>query len=143
MKDDSLQTIELEMAILARRITSISSNKKHYKLDRSAYLLLHQITTTGTAGVKQLACELRLDISTVSRQAAALEVKGFVSKVPSPHDRRSYFYQVTELGSKELYEYKQFRLSRFSELLDDWSEEEQQHFGQLLKKFNHAIRDVT
>src|ERR1700730_17701741 len=110
MDELSLDTIELEMAILARRLTSITANIKVSNLDRSAYLLLHQIASHGSAGVKALADEFHLDISTVSRQAAALEQKGYVYRIPDPLDGRAYSHQITDLGTKELNEYKRVRM---------------------------------
>jgi len=138
MDEQSLEMIELELAILIRRTTSGTTNKKLWNLDRSAYLLLRRIATKGAVGVKVLAGEFKLDISTVSRQAAALEQKGYLFKIPDPLDGRAYSFQITELGTKELNEYKQARLDRISELLHDWPEEEKKVFGQLLKKFNQA-----
>jgi len=139
MDKQALETIELELAILIRRVTSISTQNKIGKLDRSAYLLLHQITSHGSAGVKALADEFHLDISTVSRQVAALEQKGYVERIPNPMDGRAYALQITELGLKEFKEYKLARFERISELLKDWPEDERKIFGDLLKKFNHTF----
>lgn len=139
MENHFLETIELELAILVRRITSISKNRKQSNLDRSAYLLLHQIASHGSAGVKALADEFHLDISTVSRQASALEQKEYVIKVPDPLDGRAFRFQITELGTKELNEYKQVRIEKITELLKDWSEEERKMFGELLRKFNRTF----
>ncbi|MFZ7943587.1 MarR family winged helix-turn-helix transcriptional regulator [Neobacillus sp. 19] len=138
MHEQSLEMIELELAILIRRTTSVSTNKKKWNLDRSAYLLLRRIATKGAVGVKVLAGEFQLDISTVSRQAAALEHKGYLYKIPDPLDGRAYSFQITELGTKELNDHKQARLERIAELINDWPEEERKVFGQLLKKFNQA-----
>lgn len=134
-----METIELELAILVRHINSIASDKKIGTLDRSAYLLLHQISAHGSAGVKALADEFRLDISTVSRQAAALEQKGYIYRTPDPQDRRSFSLQITDLGAKELDESKRARLARVTEKLKDWSDEDCHTFGKLLTKFNRTF----
>jgi DNA-binding MarR family transcriptional regulator len=139
VEEQPLETIELEMAILVRYLTSIASSKKIGNLDRSAYLLLRQISAHGSSGVKALADEFHLDISTVSRQAAALEQKRYVYRIPDPLDGRAFSLQITELGAKELAECKQTRLARVTEKLNDWSEEERQGFGQLLRKFNRTF----
>nr|WP_150959536.1 MarR family transcriptional regulator [Aneurinibacillus sp. XH2] len=139
MDPRSLETIELELAILVRHINSIASDKKIGTLDRSAYLLLHQISAHGSAGVKTLADEFRLDISTVSRQAAALEQKGYIYRTPDPQDRRSFSLQITDLGAKELDESKRARLARVTEKLKDWSDEDCHTFGKLLTKFNRTF----
>ncbi|WP_310732528.1 MarR family transcriptional regulator [Paenibacillus sp. 1011MAR3C5] len=139
----SLETIEFELAVLIRRVMSINANKKGAKLDRAAYLLLHQISVQGSAGVKVLGEELQLDISTVSRQAAVLEQKGYVRKVPDAQDGRAYFYQITELGEADLHEYKQSRLASINRLVESWDEEERDQFGQLLMKFNQSLKHRT
>src|ERR1700730_6392438 len=98
MDEHSLETIGVELAILHRRLTSITTYKKIGNLERSEYLLLDQITSHGSAGVKTLADEFNLDISTVSRQAATLKKKGYVYKIPDPLDKRAYSFQITDLG---------------------------------------------
>jgi DNA-binding MarR family transcriptional regulator len=139
MDEHSLEMIELELAILIRRTTSISNNKKFGNLDRSAYLILRRIKSKGAVGVKVLAEEFKLDISTVSRQAAALEHKGYLYRIPDPLDGRAYTLQLTEQGTNELFDYKQARLKRITELLEDWSDEERKLFGILLEKFNQSF----
>ncbi|MBP1964527.1 MarR family winged helix-turn-helix transcriptional regulator [Paenibacillus aceris] len=135
------ETIELELAILMRRLMAAATNKKVGSLDRSAYLLLHQISSHGSAGVKALAEEFHLDISTVSRQTAALEQKGYVYRIPDPQDGRAYSLQITEIGAKELVSNKQARFERVAELLQEWKMEDQQKFGELLCKFNRTFLD--
>jgi DNA-binding MarR family transcriptional regulator len=141
MDKHSLELIDLELAILLRRITS--TNKKLGTLDRSAYLLLHQIITKGAAGVKALADEFKLDISTVSRQAAALEQKGYVYRIPDPLDGRAYSLDITELGKKEFDENQNVRFEKFESILKDWSVEERKLFGQLLRKYNLSSLDTN
>jgi len=136
MDENSLETIELELAILIRRLSSFTAVGS---LDRSAYLLLRQISSHGSAGVKALSEEFSLDISTVSRQAAALEQKGYVDRIPDPLDGRAYSLQITELGAKELLENKAARMTGIADLLKNWSDEECEMFGQLMKKFNRTF----
>ncbi|MBB6733196.1 MarR family winged helix-turn-helix transcriptional regulator [Cohnella zeiphila] len=139
MEDRSLELIEQEMTLLARRITAIASDKRFGTLDRSAYLLLNHISFLGPSGVKALAEELRLDISTVSRQTAALEQKGFVIRIPDPRDGRAFTFQLSETGTAALNEDRQARLAQLRALLEEWSEEERSSFGKLLNKFNHTF----
>jgi DNA-binding MarR family transcriptional regulator len=132
----SLETIDHELTVLVRRVTS--NHKKLGNLDRSAYLLLHQIIACGPAGVKVLADEFQLDISTVSRQVAALEQKGYVYRIPDPLDGRAYTLQITELGTKEFYENQDIRFTKIAANLTGWTEEERQLFGHFLKKYNQS-----
>jgi DNA-binding MarR family transcriptional regulator len=138
MDEHSLETIDLELAVLLRRLASITS-KKLGNMDRSAYLLLHQIISYGPARVKNLADEFQLDISTVSRQVTALEHKGYVYRIPDPSDGRAYSLQITELGNKKFNEYQHLRYTKLEEILKDWSNEDCEQFGQLLRKYNRPL----
>ena len=142
MDEHSLETLELELAILIRRVSLITTHNKFGNLDRAAYLLLHQITSHGSAGVKALADESHLDISTVSRQASALEHKGFVYKIPDPLDGRAFSFEITNLGAKEYNKHKQTRLAKIADTLKEWSDEECEVFGQLLRKYNRSIINI-
>lgn len=88
---------------------------------------------------KLLAEEFQLDISTISRQTASLEQKGYVYRIPDPQDGRAYSLQMTESGAAELASNKQSRYERVAELLQDWLPEDQQKFGELLSKFNRIF----
>ncbi|AYV68113.1 MULTISPECIES: MarR family winged helix-turn-helix transcriptional regulator [Niallia] len=142
MDEQSLEELEVELSILIRRVTHTSSHKKTSSLDRSAYLLLHEIVTAGPAGVKALAIEFQLDVSTVSRQAAALEQKGYLLRIPDETDGRAYTLQITETGLEEFQKEKKFRKSRVAEVTKVWTEEERETFAKLLKKYNQSAMNV-
>lgn len=139
MNKRPIEIIELEMSLLSRRLTSMSTYKKVGTLDHSAYLLLQQIAIHGSAGVKALSDEFRLDISTVSRQSSALEQKGYVTRKPDPLDGRAYTLEISELGSEMLRDNMDLRQEKIGKMLESWSEEERENFGQLLQKLNAAI----
>jgi Transcriptional regulators len=141
MNDHSVDTvrIEMELALLIRRVTSIALDRKLGILDRSAYLLLDHISTHGSIGVKTLAEKLQLDISTVSRQASALERKDYVLKIPDREDGRSFTLELTEKGTRALTETKAKRIERVESLLDTWPAEEREQFAYLLHKFNRSF----
>lgn len=139
MEHNSLETIDLELTILIRRVTSMITSKDIGSLDRSAYLLLYRITSNGPARIKTLSDELHLDISTVSRQTAALEQKGYIFKIHDPLDKRAYYLQVTDAGTKEFLAYKSARLAKIEDILKDWTDNERELFGKLLRKYNDSI----
>ncbi|MGO4494886.1 MarR family winged helix-turn-helix transcriptional regulator [Paenibacillus sp. 2RAB27] len=139
MTKKPIETIEVELGIFIRRFIAATTNKKVGNLDRAAYLLLHQISTHGSAGVKALAEEFQLDMSTISRQTAALEQKGYLYRIPDPQDGRAYSMQLTDTGTAELALNKQARLEYLTKHLQDWTEEDQQRFGELLNKFNDTF----
>ncbi|MCD5323388.1 MULTISPECIES: MarR family winged helix-turn-helix transcriptional regulator [Pontibacillus] len=139
MSEQSVELIERQITDFIRRI--VMTEQRKGRMERSAYILLRQLSSFGPAGVKTLSEELHLDISTVSRQATKLVEKQYVEKLPNPDDKRAYFYKITELGSKELEGNKQQRFERLEEMLKDWTEEEQETFGRLLKKYNETVNE--
>lgn len=139
MEQDGLDLISLELAVLIRGVTYISTKQKLGNLDRSGFLLLHQISSHESVGVKTLANEFHLDISTVSRQASVLEKKGYLVRKPDPFDGRAYTLHITDQGVKEFNLYRNNRLNAIREVLGDWPEDERQEFATLLKKFNCSL----
>ncbi|WP_079478705.1 MarR family winged helix-turn-helix transcriptional regulator [Halobacillus salinus] len=139
MSDESVELIERQITDFVRRI--VMTEQREGRMERSAYILLRQLSTYGPAGVKALAENLHLDISTVSRQASALVEKDYVEKLPNPDDKRSYFYKITELGSEELEGNRRERFERLEEMLVGWTEEEQETFGRLLKRYNETANE--
>lgn len=141
-QQDVVGKIEYESALLVRRGMHVSTfDKKYGVLDRSAYLLLRQLQESGPASVKTLADEFHLDISTVSRQAAALEAKGLVTRLSDPTDGRVSLFEITEFGLEQLQATMQTRHERFTRILESWTSEEQEMFGELLARLNRTFLD--
>ncbi|MDB5056366.1 MAG: hypothetical protein JWM44_4416 [Bacilli bacterium] len=136
VEEKDLELIDYELVVLIRRT---SLDKELGGLDRSTYTLLTQLSVNGPIGVKALADEFHLDISTISRQTSVLEAKGYVQRLPDPTDGRSSYFQVTEEGICKVMEAKKARLARYAQLFKDWSDEERQKFGELLARLNRTF----
>jgi DNA-binding MarR family transcriptional regulator len=138
-KELNIELIEYQIAILLRRATF--SSRKFGGLDRAAYLLLRQLSDHGPVGVKTLADEFHLDVSTVSRQVTALEFNGYIQRLPDPDDHRASNFRLTDTGLRKLSEAKTERVFRFAELLKEWSPEDSQKFSELLSRLNRTFLD--
>ncbi|MFB5192473.1 MarR family winged helix-turn-helix transcriptional regulator [Alicyclobacillus fastidiosus] len=138
MEKNSNEKIILELSTLVRHVTSTTYKTGCY-LDRSGYLLLQHIVTHGPTGVKALAEEFGLNVSTTSRQSAALAQKGYVKRVPDPVDGRAFSLQITALGEKALNHDRELRRTLIDEVFKDWTAQEREMFGELLAKFNRAF----
>ena len=137
MKETALKMIENEVTDFIRRI--VLTEKKDGRLDRSGFIILRLLFSEGPLGVKKIAEQLNLDISTISRQAAALVDKQYVHKIPNPDDGRAFFYEITNAGEQILEENKQQRLEGLELVLEDWTAEECDTFARLLKKYNQVV----
>jgi DNA-binding MarR family transcriptional regulator len=68
------------------------------KLDRASYGVLERTGALAPVRLSDLAQELGVDSSTVSRQVQALEQKGLVEREPDPDDGRAILLRLTRKG---------------------------------------------
>lgn len=137
-----VEVIEYELTTFIRRAVYVdNSDNKIGNLERAAYLLLRQLEEFGPARVKALAEAFKLDISTLSRQAAALEAKKLIVRSSDPSDGRVSLFSITELGKEKLKADKELRLQRYQSMVQNWTTEEKEMFGKLLERMNEAFFD--
>ena len=142
MDEDVLAQLEREVTVLLRRAERVrlgAAERAGSSLDRSGYLLLLQLSEMGAVGVTALAQRLALDASTITRQIARLVDTGLVLREPDEEDRRAVRHRLTPAGRRELANLRQARRDLFSELLEDWSEEDRERFSRLLVRFNDSL----
>jgi len=89
--------------------------------------------------INGLAELVGLDATTVTRQIATMETEGLVRRRRDPRDRRVSLVELTALGRRRMDAVRTARESRITELVGDWSADDQA-FGRLLGRFNEAIR---
>ena len=76
----------------------------------------------------------------MTRQVAALETSGLVRRSRDPQDGRVSRIELTPLGTRRMTEVREGRVEKFGRLLAGWSDEDLARFGDLLARFNDAIR---
>lgn len=138
----AVERIEYELTTLIRRAVYLDiSDKKIGHLERVVYLLLRHLDEFGPSRLKELAETFNLDISTLSRQASAIEAKGYIMRFSDPADGRVSLFKLTELGREKLITDKKMRIERYHDMLEAWSDEEKKIFGELLVRMNEALID--
>ncbi len=108
-------------------------------LDRSAVRILKELYEKGPLSISALADTFHLDISTVSRQIAALNTKGYLERIPDLSDGRVDLLEITPSGRTQFNEVKQALREIYNEALADWSEEDRQNFAQYLNRLNRTL----
>ncbi|QII50221.1 MarR family transcriptional regulator [Bacillus paralicheniformis] len=122
MGHDSLQNIEKEIALLVRLTTAYSP--RFGSLDRSEYLLLSELDKQSPLAINSLAETLMLNLSTASRQVAALERKKLIRRFPDPNNGRISLVEMTSEGIDTLKKVQKARYHVYTEVLQDWTKEE-------------------
>ncbi|WP_421732543.1 MarR family winged helix-turn-helix transcriptional regulator [Cellulomonas sp.] len=139
--------IEAQVALLLRLAdrNRRSTTRLATSLERSAYLALRLLDTTGPSGINEIADHLRLDASTVTRQVLAMEAAGYVTRERDVHDGRRAVVTTTPAGRSALAETRAARAEVYADVLADWSDQDRGLLAELLTRLNgdldaHATR---
>lgn len=135
--NESIGEVAHQVALLLRRAEA--SRRRVGQLDRSAYLLLSELAVRGPLSIAALAQTFQLDLSTASRQVAALEAKQLVERLADPADGRISILEITPRGRAAVQTTREARHALYAQLLEDWPEEERRAFGTYLARLNQAI----
>jgi DNA-binding MarR family transcriptional regulator len=85
--------------------------------------------------VSELAGNVGLDASTVSRHIRSLEAVGYLSRVVDPKDRRASCLELTEDGEKVILQAFETRATLILAAMDAWSDEDRERFTELCVRF--------
>jgi DNA-binding MarR family transcriptional regulator len=108
-------------------------------LERAGYQVLARIASGGPSRLSALAADLHVDLSTVSRQVAALEAAGLVRRAVDPADRRASLIEATPAGSAIYIRNRETWACALRGLLADWTPAERREFVRLFARLNDAI----
>jgi DNA-binding MarR family transcriptional regulator len=130
--------IERELVLLARWLEA-AQRRQDYPMERASYLLLLRLEAGGPQRVARLAASLGLDGSTVTRQLAALDANGWVTRTADPGDARVTVVTATDAGLAAMSALRDFRTERVARLFADWSATEQAELGAVLGHLNQVL----
>jgi DNA-binding MarR family transcriptional regulator len=141
MPDDSLRTIEAQVAMLLRLSdrTRRAGARARGEIERSAYLVLGVLAQDGPTSVNAIADALRLDPSTVTRQVLAMEQAGQVVRAADASDGRVTLVRPTEAGLEALERTRDVRARLYGEVLDGWSADDRAALARLLTRLNDDV----
>lgn len=104
-------------------------------LERAAYAALRRIHDQGSLRLSELADQLELDASTVSRQVRQLVAAGLVVRRADPGDGRASVVVLTPAGRRVLGRVAAARRRFVAEVVAGWSEEDRAALAGLLDRF--------
>ncbi|CAL2066233.1 HTH marR-type domain-containing protein [Streptomyces murinus] len=106
-------------------------------------VLLARLVTCGRRRATDLAADVFLDLSTVSRQVRSLVDRGLVERHPDPEDRRGSLLSATEAGRAAYQSAVRRREAELTRLLEPWPAEDRTLLTRLLKRLNDDLVDST
>jgi DNA-binding MarR family transcriptional regulator len=110
-------TLVPDLYRIARRLRRLSGSPQ---LDVATLMLLHRLGCEGATRPSDLAGELGLDASTVSRHARTLLEAGLVERQPDPDDGRSFRLSLTPDGERAMAEAFQRREDAVAAATASW-----------------------
>lgn len=97
--------------------------------------MLSGLARTGPRSAADLAAEVGLDRSGVSRRASRLEAAGLVRREPDPADRRAVLLALTEEGARTVETMRRRLADRIEASLSSWPQDEARSFARHLRRF--------
>lgn len=135
-----LNVLERELTLLSRQY--LKTQDRGLGLDRSAYLILGRLEAEGPLTIKELAEAFGLDVSTVSRQIAALRRSLHVEPCLDPAGGTARRFRPSADGLLQLRTDRKRYAVGVERTIDEWSTADQERFAELLMRFNMAIEDL-
>jgi DNA-binding MarR family transcriptional regulator len=108
-------------------------------VDRAALIILSSLKENSAVRLSDLASALCLDISTVSRQAKALEDRGLLTRTDDLDDRRAVRLELAPAGRALLDEAWTRRNRWLAASLRDWTPEDRSALVALLTRFADSL----
>lgn len=102
--------------------------------------LLSVLQRHGEARLGQLSDLLAIDLSVTSRHVTHAVERGWVARVPDPHDRRSRLLRLTPAGAALLAELGRRYTDALSAGLAEWPEEDVVRLVELLTRLRDSLQ---
>lgn len=112
-------------------------------VDLPSIYVLNEVREHPGIRVSELAGNVGLDASTVSRHIRSLEAVGYLSRVVDPKDRRASCLELTAEGATVIAEAFEKRAALMLAAMDDWPPEDQERFVQLVVRYSADFDKVT
>ncbi|OEV05815.1 MarR family transcriptional regulator [Streptomyces oceani] len=131
--------LERELSVFMRRARASSgelARAVHPDLEPAAYGLLVRLEETGPQRATTLAGYFGVGKATISRQVAALESLGLITRSPDPDDGRASLLQLTSGGHDRFTRVRDARRAKYARRLASWERPEISELARLLHRLN-------
>jgi DNA-binding MarR family transcriptional regulator len=133
-----LEQVGRELGLLVRSLKGLHHEvlaEVGVRVELPAMALLTVVSERGPSRPSTLAEALHLDLSSVSRQVAALEREAWLSRERDPADFRAALVDLTPAGREVLVAVRAASVRHLRRLLPDWSDADLDQFGDQLRRF--------
>jgi DNA-binding MarR family transcriptional regulator len=111
-------------------------------VDQAGLVVLHRLACAPAVRPSDIAADLGLDASTVSRHLRTLEQLGLVERTDDPDDRRAQRVALSDRGHEVLDRAIAQRQAVVAAALADWSEADRRSLERLLVRLADDLEDI-
>ena len=137
-KDDDELAGALYAVVL--RLSHLPANEQ---VDKSGLAVLHEARRLGIFRPSDLAAQMRLDLSTISRHLRSLEQQGMVKRTADPDDARAQRITITAHGADVLDRALEHRAATIRDAIAHWPEGDRNALRQLLCLLADDLSDIA
>jgi DNA-binding MarR family transcriptional regulator len=112
-------------------------------VDKAGLAVLHETRRLGTVRPSDLAAQMHLDLSTISRHLRSLERQGMVARTPDALDARAQRISVTTRGCDVLTRQMDHRAAALRDAIAHWPEGDRRTLRRLLRRLADDLSHVT
>ncbi len=134
----SMEHVARELGLLFRGLKGLHAATLAdlgVRLEMPAAAVLATLGDAGQMRLSSLAEQLQVDLSSVSRQVAALEREGWIDRRRDPDDSRAALLALSTPGQELLDRLRAARVELLRRRLPDWSDEDLLAFAASLQRF--------
>jgi DNA-binding MarR family transcriptional regulator len=112
-------------------------------VDKAGLAVLQEARLLGTFRPSDLAAQMRLDVSTISRHLHSLEQQGMVQRSADPDDARAQRISITARGNHVIKGMMDHRAAMIRDAVAHWPEVDKEALGRLLRRLADDLCDLT
>lgn len=112
-------------------------------VDKAGMAVLHEMHLLGTVRPSDLAAQMHLDLSTISRHLHSLEQQGMIQRTPDPADARAQRISLTARGSEVLTRLLEHRAATIRDAIAHWPQDDRRTLRQILSRLAEDLSRVN
>ena len=124
-------------------VLRLSRLRVNEPVDKAGLAVLHEARLLGTFRPSDLAAQMRLDVSTISRHLHSLEQQGMVARTADPDDARAQRISITARGGDVIKRMMDHRAAMIRDAVAHWPEVDRDALGRLLRRLADDLCDLT
>lgn len=138
--NSGVDRLEVAFSSLLRRVTvqrlhDRAVTRAGYECERAAYLVMRRIVADAPIRMTDLARDVGVEPSTVSRHVKPLEKRGWVLRTADPDDARVSLLDATTEGARVVEAIDSERRAFLASVLDGWDHSDRENLITLLERF--------